>query len=292
MIQANNLIKKYKDFEALKDINFHINKNESVALLGLNGSGKSTLIKILTGILYPTKGDVKVLGFIPYKRDRKYLKEITLINPQKSRLIYDVSPMNNFQLFGSAYGISSKKIKERAFNLAKMLNIESKLNNQVRTLSFGERVKVEIITGLLHEPKVVFLDEPFVGLDFISRRELTIFLKSIKQNSQIFMTSHIFQGISVFIDRILLLHNGKLHEDTTIMAFNQEIKNKMTLIIHTKDGVSLETPFTKRSPNEYFIVMEKEKIKDLANEIEIKEGIEKIEIRIPELEDIIETKIR
>jgi len=200
--------------------------------------------------------------------------------------------MYNFKLFGSAYGLSSQKINERVLNLAKMLNIESKLNNQVRTLSFGERVKVETIAGLLHEPKIVFLDEPFVGLDFISRRELTIFFKSVKQNSQVFMTSHIFQGIDIFTDRILLLHNSKLHEDITMTIFKQEIKNKMTLIAHTKYGMSLEAPFIKRSLNEYFIVIEKEKIKDLVNKIEIKEGIEKIEIRIPELEDIIETKIK
>ena len=284
-IEINKLSKYYKDFCALREINYTLEKEGNIAILGPNGSGKSTLLKILSGILYPSEGEVKVFGFKPYEKKRDYLLKISYINPQKSRLIFDVNAMDNLYLFGSAYGLGFKEIKKRAEKLSIMLGVEHKLQSPVRTLSFGERVKVELITGLLHAPNLLLLDEPFVGLDFITRKVICDFLMQMKVN--VIITSHMLESITAFAENVILLNRGEIVYSGKWEHMYEQVRGKKTVILYVNtDSIHL-SGFTQRGKWEYGALIEEEKVGELYDELVSNPSIERIEIRNPEIEDVI-----
>ena len=291
IIEATKLTKKFKGHTALKGINLNIPSGEFVAVLGLNGAGKSTLLKILSGILYPDAGEVKVNGFIPYERKKEFLRDITLINPQKTRLIIDLSPLDNFRLFGSAYGLSKKSICEKAESLAEMLNVRDKLKKQVRTLSFGERVKIEIILGLLHDPSIIFLDEPFIGLDFISRKQLVSFLKTFKRKKTLLITSHIIEGIKDLVDTVLVLYEGNIIAQIHTEEIKTILQNKVSIEVKSEHDVRLPHVFKSKKYGIYSAFIDKHDEAAILKEIEDIPGILEIKVRAPELEDFIEALI-
>ncbi len=284
-IEINKLSKYYKDFCALREINYTLEKEGNIAILGPNGSGKSTLLKILSGILYPSEGEVKVFGFKPYEKKRDYLLKISYINPQKSRLIFDVNALDNLYLFGSAYGLGFKEIKKRAEKLSIMLGVEHKLQSPVRTLSFGERVKIELITGLLHAPDLLLLDEPFVGLDFITRKTICDFLMQMKVN--VIITSHMLEAITAFVENVILLNRGEIVYSGKWEYMYEQVRGKKTVILYVNtDNIHL-SGFTQRGKWEYGALIEEEKVGELYDELASNPSVERIEIRNPEIEDVI-----
>ena len=291
MIWVKSLTKKFRGFTALNGISFHVQEGEFIAVLGVNGAGKSTLLKILSGILYPDSGEIVVNNFVPYERKKEFLRDIALINPQKTRLIIDLSPMDNFRLFGSAYGLGKKEIYRQAELLAKMLNVEEKLHNQVRTLSFGERVKMEIILGLLHNPSVVFLDEPFIGLDFISRKQLISFLGTFKGKKTLIITSHIIEGIKDLVDTVLVLHKGKVAAEMSTKEIKAILQNKVSIEVKTEEEVKLPEVFRAKKPGAYGAFVDRHDEAVILKELENISGIVEIKVKAPELEDFIEELI-
>lgn len=291
MIKVKDLDKKFRGFIALKGISFNITSGEFVVVLGVNGAGKSTLLKILSGIIYPDSGEVVVNNFVPYKRKKEFLRSIALINPQKTRLIIDLSPMDNFRLFGSAYGLGKKEIHKNAASLAKMLNVEYKLKNQVRTLSFGERVKMEIILGLLHNPSVIFLDEPFIGLDFISRKQLISFLDTFKGRKTLIITSHIIEGIKELVDTVLVLHKGDIVSKTSIDEIKAILQNRVSIEVKVEQEVELPQVFSAKKPGIYSTFVDKHDEAAILKEIENIPGIVETRVKAPELEDFVEELI-
>ncbi len=291
MIEVRNLVKRFRQFTALSGINFSIPDGEFVAVLGVNGAGKSTLLKILSGILYPDSGELMVNNFVPYKRKKEFLKNIALVNPQKTRLIIDLSPMDNFRLFGSAYGLGKKEVHKKAESLAQMLNVKSKLKNQVRTLSFGERVKMEIILGLLHAPSVIFLDEPFIGLDFISRKQLISFLDKFKGKKTLIITSHIIEGIKELVDTVLVLHRGEIAAKMSTDEIKAILQNRVTIEVKAEQEIKLPQVFKAKKHGVYSAFVDKHDEAAILKEIENIPGILEMSVKTPELEDFVEELI-
>lgn len=204
MIKIENLFYSYNSFEkdsgflgslkdffkrreikksAIEDFNLEIETGEIVGILGPNGSGKTTLIKLLTGILNPESGNIECEGYIPFKKERGYLKSIGVVIGQKSQLIWDLPAVETLEMLRCIYKIDKVSYRNKLNNMVKLLNLEDKLRIPVRKLSLGERIKFEIICALIHSPKILFLDEPTIGLDITSQRSIHEFLLDINKKT-------------------------------------------------------------------------------------------------------------
>lgn len=285
MIKVNIREKKLGSF-FLRNIKFDLLPCENLLVLGPNGSGKSTLLKILAGILYPDDGEVQVLGYVPHQKKREFLSKISFVSPQKSRLIYDVSAMDNILLFGTAYGLTPKKIKSKAEYMAEILNIAHKLKQQVRTLSFGERVKIELISGFIHEPVLAFLDEPLIGLDFLTVENILKFFGSFK--TQIIMTSHIFKELDKITNKILILNQGEQCFYGGWEILNKVYAEKRVIAVKTSNLQNLPPIFKRKGDNTYTATINADDSQKLYDELVKNIQIDSIEIREPEIEDILE----
>lgn len=209
---------EYNSVEVVKNISFTVQKGESVAFLGPNGAGKTTTTKMMTGLIYPTSGEVSVLGFTPNERKKDFLMRIGLVMGNKSGLNWDLTAMQTFQLYREIYKINSDKFKSRVEELTKLLDVEKHLDKPVRKLSLGERMKLELIGAILHDPEILFLDEPTIGLDIIAKQNIRQFLRKIQKESGItlILTSHDMDDIEEVCDRVLVINQGNLVYDDSI----------------------------------------------------------------------------
>ena len=203
--------RKYEDIHALKDISLKVNSGEIIGILGENGAGKTTLIKILAGLIHPTSGKTLVNDFIPSQRKNAFLSQISVVMGQKNQLWWDIPASESFLLNQKIYNIDHIKYKKRLNELVELLNVEDKLNVQVRRLSLGERMKMEIIAALLHNPKIVFLDEPTIGLDVIAQSRIREFVGyyNKKHNTTFLITSHYMNDIQAMCKRVFVIHGGE-----------------------------------------------------------------------------------
>lgn len=203
---------EYLTHEALKGVSFTIPYGEFTGLIGANGAGKTTLLKILSGLIPPTSGTTRVLGFDPFKRDLEFRKQISLVMGQKAQLWWDLPAIEAFDLLRALYQIEPAVYKKRVEELTTLLDVTKLLNTQIRRLSLGERMKMEVIGAIIHLPKVIFLDEPTIGLDVLAAQKLREFLKTHnqKEGATIILTSHNMDDISELCKRILLIKEGSL----------------------------------------------------------------------------------
>ena len=210
--------RNYRLIKAVQDVSFTIEPGEIVGFLGPNGAGKTTTLKMLTGLIHPSSGLVKVGGFVPFRRQEKFLQKITLVMGQKQQLIWDLPALDSLKINAAVYNISDKEFQHRVGELTEMLGLESKLTQPVRKLSLGERMKAEILAALLHRPQVLFLDEPTLGLDVNAQVGVRNFLKEYNQLYQatILLTSHYMADITALCPRVLLIHEGKLMYDGSL----------------------------------------------------------------------------
>jgi ABC-2 type transport system ATP-binding protein len=210
--------RKYKQIDAVKDVSFQIEAGEVVGFLGANGAGKTTTLKMLSGLIHPSTGTVNVAGYIPFKRETAFLKQITLVMGQKQQLIWDLPALDSLKMNAAVYGLSDKTAAFRINELAQMLSIQGKLTQPVRKLSLGERMKAELLAALIHEPKVLFLDEPTLGLDVNAQVAVRQFLREYNQQykATILLTSHYMTDITALCDRVLVIHQGQLIYDGSL----------------------------------------------------------------------------
>ncbi|MEA5574925.1 ATP-binding cassette domain-containing protein [Anabaena sp. UHCC 0451] len=205
----------YRNINAVQDVSFSIEPGEVVGFLGPNGAGKTTTLKMLTGLIHPSTGKVKVAGQIPFRRQEAFLQKITLIMGQKQQLIWDLPAIDSLKINAAVYNISDQEFHRRVGELTEMLSLESKLNQPVRKLSLGERMKAELLAALLHRPQVLFLDEPTLGLDVNAQVGVRDFLREYNQLYQatVLLTSHYMTDITALCQRVLVIHQGKLMYD-------------------------------------------------------------------------------
>ncbi|MEY3401218.1 MAG: ABC transporter [Anabaena sp. CRKS33] len=210
--------RNYRLIKAVQDVSFTIEPGEIVGFLGPNGAGKTTTLKMLTGLIHPSSGLVKVGGFVPFRRQETFLQKITLVMGQKQQLIWDLPALDSLRINAAVYNISDKEFQRRVGELTEMLGLEGKLTQPVRKLSLGERMKAEILAALLHRPQVLFLDEPTLGLDVNAQVGVRQFLKEYNQLYQatILLTSHYMADITALCPRVLLIHEGKLMYDGSL----------------------------------------------------------------------------
>lgn len=205
----------YRKIEAVRDVSFQIEPGEVVGFLGPNGAGKTTTLKMLTGLIYPSSGQVEVAGQIPFRRTASFLQQITLVMGQKQQLLWDLPALDSLRINGAIYGLSDRTFRDRVSELASMLDITDKLQQPVRKLSLGERMKAEMLAALIHQPKVLFLDEPTLGLDVNAQVAVREFLKEYNRRYQatILLTSHYMADITALCERVLLIYQGGLIYD-------------------------------------------------------------------------------
>lgn len=207
--------RKYQTVKAVDDISFDIGEGELVGFIGPNGAGKTTTLKCLSGLLYPTSGQVSVLGYTPFERKNAYLKQIALVMGQKNQLWWDLPAQETFLLNKEIYEISDEQYKKTLHELVELLDVESLLNVQVRKLSLGERMKMELIAALIHAPRVLFLDEPTIGLDVVMQKNMRDFIRSYNElkKSTILLTSHYMEDVKQLARRVIIIDHGKILYD-------------------------------------------------------------------------------
>lgn len=210
--------RQYQYLKAVENISFEINPGEIVGFLGPNGAGKTTTLKMLTGLIHPSNGIVKVADNIPFERKREFLQQITLVMGQKQQLIWDLPVLDSLKINAAVYGVSDKEYRRRLMELTEMLSLEGKLKQPVRKLSLGERMKAELMAALLHQPQVLFLDEPTLGLDINAQVAAREFLREYNQRYQatVLLTSHYMADITALCKRVLLIYQGELIYDGSL----------------------------------------------------------------------------
>jgi len=205
---------------AVDGVSFQIEPGEVVGFLGPNGAGKTTTLKVLCGLLYPTGGEVSVLGHVPARREPAFLRRIALVMGQKNMLWWDVPAMETFLLHKEMYSLRDPDFRTTVGELAAMLDVERLLGVQVRKLSLGERMKMELMAALLHRPAVLFLDEPTIGLDVISQQRVREFLRELnaQHGTTILLTSHYMDDIEALCPRVLVIDHGRIGYDGALAA--------------------------------------------------------------------------
>lgn len=270
------LFKREKLFtEAIKKISFTIEEGELVGFLGPNGAGKTTALKVLSGILYPTNGDVKVLGYTPYKRQKDYQKQFALVMGQKNQLWWDLPAMESFILNKEIYEVSDKIFNQSLDELAELLDIKDILDVQVRKLSLGQRMKCELTAALLHQPKVLFLDEPTIGLDVVAQKNIRDFIKKYNQQKKttIMLTSHYMEDIKELCRRVIIIDSGLIIYDGSLDDLIKRYAPYKVLNITfnsngvTKDQVKQYGMVQKFNKYSVYLEVERDKVKDAAASI-------------------------
>lgn len=204
--------RKYEEVKAVDDISFEIEEGELIGFIGPNGAGKTTTLKCLSGLLYPTSGKISVLNFTPWERKTKFLKQIALVMGQKNQLWWDLPPMETFLLNKEIYNVPDSQFNKTLDELVDLLDINDVLNIQVKRLSLGQRMKCELIAVLIHNPKILFLDEPTIGLDVVMQKNLREFIKEYnkKYNATIILTSHYMRDVEALCKKIIIINHGKI----------------------------------------------------------------------------------
>jgi ABC-2 type transport system ATP-binding protein len=217
--------RKYKDVKAVQSVNFKIAQGEIVGFLGPNGAGKTTTLKMLSGLLHPTGGDATVLGFTPWELKPDYLRSMTLVMGQRNRLSWDIPAADSFLLNQAIYRLPDDEYQKTYKELDELLELEPLMKKPVRNLSLGERMKCEIAAGLLHRPKVLFLDEPTIGLDITGQVRIREFLREYnkRNGATILLTSHYMADVTALCERIIIIHHGQLKYDGGINDLSRKI---------------------------------------------------------------------
>lgn len=224
---------KYKTTKAVDNISFSINKGEAVAFIGPNGAGKSTTLKMLTGILYPTSGTIKVLGLNPQQQRKQLAYKLGTVFGQKTQLWLHLPAQESFDLFAKIYDLDEKKYRKKINELIKTFEVEELLQTPVRKLSLGQRMRCELVLALLHEPEVLLLDEPTIGLDIVSKKALRNTIKKLHEKGlTILLTSHDLDDIEFVCDRVIIINHGKIIYDDSLAQLKKEyLKKKIVEVV-------------------------------------------------------------
>jgi ABC-2 type transport system ATP-binding protein len=233
---------EYKIIKAVDNLSFDVEKGEMLAFIGPNGAGKSTTIKMLTGILYPTKGSIKVLGIDPTKNRKKLAYQIGTVFGQKEQLWTHLTPYDNFKFFGAIYDLEDYVVEKRINELKELFELDEFINTPVRNLSLGQRIRCEIVASLIHDPEVLFLDEPTIGLDPVVKENIRSLIKRMNKElkTTIFLTSHDVGDIEKLCRRIIIVNHGKIVLDDSIDNLKYHYLNKKIVEVKMKEKVNLE----------------------------------------------------
>ena len=254
---------KYKIVKAVNNISFEVEKGEIIAFIGPNGAGKSTTIKMLTGILFPDKGEVNVLDINPVVERKKLAYQIGTVFGQKEQLWTHLTPYDNFKFFGAIYDIPETVVEKKIEEFTEVFELSEFINTPVRNLSLGQRIRCEIVASLIHEPKVLFLDEPTIGLDPVVKENIRTLIKRMNKEykTTIFLTSHDVGDIEKLCKRVIIINDGKIVLDDSMEDLKYHYLNKKIVEVKMREKVNLE--------NEEGITILKDKGYNLKIEVDI-----------------------
>ncbi len=253
-----------KSFTAVNDINFSIEQGEFVGFLGPNGAGKTTTLKMLSGILVPTQGELSILGYTPQERKNAFKKKISMVMGQKSQLWWELPPLDTFELFKTIYQVDPVHYQKQLDKLVSLLEVTDCLNTPTRQLSLGQRMKCELIAALIHDPEVLFLDEPTIGLDYQSQKKMREFLREYNAETKatILLTSHYMNDIKELCPRIIVINHGSLIYDGEFKTLEKQVLTHKEIQLELADDnhytewsnlgevtAQTETSITIRIPN-------------------------------------------
>tara|TARA_A100001388_G_C28768984_1_gene502612 strand:+ start:345 stop:1334 length:990 start_codon:yes stop_codon:yes gene_type:complete len=289
------LKREKKSIKVIKNISFGIKRGEIIGFLGANGAGKTTILKILCGLIYPSEGDLSISGYLPFRRKVNFLKNITLIMGQKQQLIWDLPPIESFYLNAAIYDVEQHEAKRRIKRLSDMLEIDEELYIPVRKLSLGQRMKAELLAALIHNPSILFLDEPTLGLDINAQRNLRQFLQKYNKETDatICLTSHYMKDITYLCKRVICVHNGSITYDGKLDKLLKKLSplKEILIVCRTdKDAKELSDSgliIKNRNNKEITLSIKKDSIKSTLKEILNKFDIEDLYINEPPVDEII-----
>jgi ABC-2 type transport system ATP-binding protein len=290
----NLFFRKYEENRAVDQVSFTLKEGELVGFLGPNGAGKTTTLKMLTGLIHPTAGRAEVMGFIPWERRDKYRRQYALIMGQKNQLWMDLPAIESFNLNKEIYQIPERQYRETLDELVTLLEVESVLKIQVRRLSLGERMKLEMIAALLHRPRVLFLDEPTIGLDIISQRKIREFLCQYNQRfgTTILLTSHYMEDIQALCKRVIIINHGRKVYDGELAHIVRDFSGFKGLTVSFAEPVAREAleklaPIQEFEPAQVTFRVKREQLMPLIGKLLTDFAVEDLSTTEAEIEEMI-----
>ncbi len=287
-----------KTKSALKDINLKIHEGEMIGLIGANGAGKTTLVKILAGIVHPSHGTASIMGHTPWERSDDYRRQMALIMGQKAQVWWDLPALDSFLLLKEIYQLSEEIYQQNIKYLSETLMISEQLKIPVRKLSLGERMKVELMAALLHNPKVIFLDEPTIGLDISAQKAVREFLKDYQKRFKpiIILTSHYMEDIKELCKRIVIIKDGQFVYDGELSQVQKMMGDEKVLTITTeqdfKDEKIQAFGGKRKSENVFTLSIPREKLGEMTAKFFSEFAVLDLNIQDPSIEDIIESMMK
>lgn len=287
---------QYEKIKAVDNISFSVKKGEKIGFIGPNGAGKSTTIKMMSGILFPDSGSTSVLNFNPQKQRKKLAFKIGTVFGQKPQLWYHLPAIDSFNLFAKIFELEEKAYRRRLNKLIDMFQVKKIIKQPVRKLSLGQRMRCEMMASLLHKPKVLFLDEPTIGLDTVVKKRIRELIRQLnkKENVTIILTSHDMQDVEELCKRLIIINHGRIIYDGPTKKIREEYLTKKRIIVILKEKVvKFEIKGTKRLFRGKFkhsleVDTSKHPIKEIVKEIMQKYDVDDISILDPPIEEIIE----
>lgn len=286
----------YETSKAVDDVSFEVEQGELIGFIGPNGAGKTTTLKCLSGLVYPTSGTVSVLGYTPFDRRDVFLKNISLVMGQKNQLWWDLPPLESFLLYKEIYDIPDTEFKKTLADLADLMELHDILRVQVRKLSLGQRMKCELAAQLLHKPKILFLDEPTIGLDVVVQQKMREFIRTYNKEHKatILLTSHYMDDVKELCKRVIIINHGKLLYDgllSDIVAKHTQ-KKQITIIfekvVERSELAKWGTILTYESTS-CTLELPKEHVASVVSHMLASYPVIDLSIEEPEIEDVIST---
>lgn len=230
--------REFTTVDAVKQVSFQIEEGEIVGFLGPNGAGKTTTLKLLSGLIFPTSGQATVLGHVPWKRENAYRRNFSLVMGQKNQLWWDIPAQESFRLHQAIYKIPAEEFEQRLDELVNLLEVGKLVSQPVRELSLGERMRMELIASLIHNPRVLFLDEPTIGLDVVSQKRVQEFLKYYQQEKKItvVLTSHYMKDIESLCKRVIVINDGEIRHDGSLSEIVDRLSTHKVITLSFHNG--------------------------------------------------------
>lgn len=286
--------RRYISKVALQPTTLDIYKGQIVGLVGANGAGKTTLLKILSGLIHPSGGTAEVLGHTPWKREEAYLRRISILLGQKNQLWWDIPAADSFQLLARIYDLPMEKTRARSIELAELLDCKHVLHTQLRRLSLGERMKMEIIGSLLHDPEVLFLDEPTIGLDVVAQTRIRSFLSEYvrERKPTVILTSHYMDDIARLANRLLLISQGRMVYDGTVQEFIAKSEREQRIVLRYAEPLKemVDLGFgepLKPGEQEYAVQVTSSALPEAVRRLTQQATVQELKIEEADFEDII-----
>ena len=285
--------REYKTVNAVDDVGFSIEPGEMVAFLGPNGAGKTTTLKMLSGLIYPTSGTARVLDFVPWERQDAFRRQFALVMGQKNQLWWDLPAADSFQLHREIYSLPAAEFNRTLTELTELLGVEKLTRQAVRELSLGERMKMELIAALLHQPRLLLLDEPTIGLDVVAQVAIQKCLKEYhaRRGVTMLLTSHYMRDVEALCDRVLVITQGRLLYDGDLVGLTERFGDaklvKLEFVNGTPEGLERFGEVTRKDAMTADLKVDRERISELLGAILDSHAVADLSVQDPPLEQVI-----